>query len=191
MQNIKVWRPDTREGFFTQSILLNRKELTQFNFFSGQPFGVNYPNIIIDCISEHLPPDYFYCGPIWLVSEFLMKILLEERKIDVEFFPITVKHKGEPIKDKRFFCMNILKTICCLDFTQSEYEFDYDDHEKLFLTVLYKLVLLPVDMETHSLFRLGEYFSIVCVISTLSEKIIKSGCTGVQFSVLGERLFRE
>jgi hypothetical protein len=175
---ILIWCDDSSDESYTDAALPNARQFIGVPFALGVPLTGRFPDATKLVLRSTLEPlDFFRAGPMPVVSERLWAIL-EQFRVGAEFFPVEVISKNGSILNSRWFCMNVLPAIDCLDWENSVYKLDRD-----FATELERVSLVEDASDSHALFRIARAIpSLICASENLSNAIIASGCTGVVFN---------
>lgn len=117
-----------------------------------------------------------------LVSEKL-KSILESHKVNCEYFAVAILDKNGRRIDKKYFIVNVLDVVDCIDIEKSSFEMNCINKDQ----VLYfdKLVLdVSKVPEDKSIFRLKDKTDQVIINHMLARKLLDAGCTGIDFQCL-------
>jgi|GEM_PF-2943102 len=183
---VLIWRDS---GKYTNGLITNFYELADLGLVPNLclPTPERLPNILLDITTVGEPNDFFYAGNMFIISE-LLKEILSEFPIKIEFNELSVTQKGKPYLGKKFYYANILEEVCCFDFEKSKYEATNKGIDRV-----EDLVLNEAKCKDHHLFLVGpvpkinqpnpkaikEIFR--CASEKLATKILKSAITGVSF----------
>jgi hypothetical protein len=184
---ILIWRASTPTGKLTNGRVENYMELTEnFRVNGCEEYPAPFPPSALEITTGGEPTDFFYAGPMFIVSGEMCQ-LLEKFEVNAEFFPLTTLQKGRPYDRKEFYFANILDAVECFDFEKSEYtmtEYGADQIENL--------VLDDKKAAGYHLFRVGQIPAkrrnpkavrdiIRCASDELATAIMRANLTGVAF----------
>ena len=176
-----IWEEDfSTRAFRLEKEILEMEKLAEVKFtLPGSLRGKFPPDLKIRITpGSPPPPDYFHCGPMRVVSEDLMGLLLAWPVTEAEFFPVQVFQKDKPA-DRNYFCFHVVVEVDCLDLERSEYTL-YEGTE--FVKSVKRLALDESKTDGHTLFRLARFYrTITCVQESLAGEIRKARLTGLTF----------
>ena len=183
---ILIWRDG---GTLTMGRLVDYLELAESGMEPNLclPVPRPFPKAKLEITTVEYPNDFFYAGPVFVVSEAL-KVVMERFPIRMEFLELEAWHCGQPFKDKNYYYGNNLDAVTCFDYDNSIYEMTDDGPEEIS-----KLVLDESKALGHHFFIVGEVPGpmpnpkamgpiIRCASSDLATEVLKSGVTGVVFT---------
>jgi hypothetical protein len=156
----RLWRGESFAGQFPEEATFRmRPDLPQ-------------NTVLTDCLSN---TDSLIVG-----SERLKDFLMAQKISDIEYHPVTIRdHKKKVIKGK-YFIVNPIHNIDCLDTEASGAEMSQINPEKV--QFIKKLVLRNDRLDlSRQLFRITNYNMITLVRDDLATAIGNAGFTGMNF----------
>lgn len=173
----KVWKADTEnEARYTRASLLNVRDFRGVKTMTGEPLSDRFPGAQIAIDSEQPPADYFTAGPLFIVSDRLLSVL-QQFPVRTELHPVKVIARRAVQRSLRYFFVNILDEVDCLDRAASEYI-----EKGGFAGDISKLVLDESKMAAVHLFRLARASQFVVLVSdSLATAVDCAGVVGVRF----------
>ena len=170
---VRIWSHNTRDKNAVDARIKNLRPFHRVPLSSGQSLrGVFPADVVVLVESSHAPTDYFEAGPMKLVSERLKGIFTASR-VNGEFFPVELQQDAKHLSG--FWCLNVLETVDCLDWSDSKYF-----AEKGFARKITRLVLRPDAIQDQPLFRIARTIPVLIAVSDdLATKVTETDCTGI------------
>lgn len=107
--------------------------------------------------------------------------LLREFNVNAEYFEVTVLHKGKSIEDVRFFNVNPLEEVDCIDRNTSSFEMETAAGYTDIISRINHLEIDETRATGHHFFLVAKCLArIVCVSDVLAKRIALEKITGVQ-----------
>ena len=147
-----IWRPDSGEedvftfGEFTNYLDLFEEGL-KLNLCSSFPKGIPTPTFSSEGAGD--PTDHFMASGAFIASERL-KSLIESFNVSAEYVPVELTHNGSQWDSSKFFIVNLLEAVSCLDYESSSFAPTPSG-----ITNLDNLVIDEAIASGHHLFMLG------------------------------------
>jgi hypothetical protein len=139
--------------------------------------------------SDGFSPDWFYFNGLDYFSSKLADALAQPPEL-IQYFPVYLDCQGEAALAQNYKVARILAHQSAMDLQRSEYKFDFrtgEDGKTMFfhLGFVRKFVLHESFEPKYEVFRVDEA-PVVRILATdaLAERVLKAGCTGVQFKHL-------
>lgn len=181
-----IWR-SSEEASLVDAELQNYSELTGDGWYPDTctPIPTPFPKCFLKLNGKKEPTDFFFAGPISVVSHALRDVLLRFNT-KAEFLPLTVSvESGSTLQG--YDLMNILDSAECLDREKSKFKMTEHGAKGI--------EYLEIDRNAtvgHCLFLIGQIPTRVpnshavrdivwCASEELATAVIKSGLTGVTF----------
>ncbi len=179
----KIWRESSEPDGSTEAQILGLEDhLGIYMAVMGcRSMAGQFPRTSVEILSDHPPTDYFETGGMFVVSEKL-KSVLDEFKVNCEYFHLQVVYHESEFTHKNFYFCNILDCIECFDLVRGEYTFWEKPGFRDRVDKIKKLAIDEEKVADHDLFRIakgGEYF--VCASDRLASRITDLHLTGMVF----------
>jgi hypothetical protein len=133
----------------------------------GEPLTKPWPRIRISKLTPGKLPDRLTAPIHPLVSEALAAVL-EQTSARLELIPVELERRR-----RRFYLLNVLEHVACLDEGASELERDAEG----WVETITKLALHPIPPEAPPIFRVAT-IPYVCLVDRRLRSAMESACTG-------------
>jgi len=126
MAMTKLFRQDPNKKYFTIAENLNMEKMlnNKLSWLMGKSMSGFFPEITINITSTKPPADFFDLGASLFVGSMALCDILKEFHVNAEFFELTALQRRKPLKAKRYFHINPLDVVDCIDRNKSEYEME-------------------------------------------------------------------
>jgi hypothetical protein len=181
---IFIVQHDVSDEGYTDAHLLDAKKLIGIRLCFGDDLNARFPPSVRIAIDSECPPnDFFFAGPMPVISE-RAKLIFEKFHVNVECFPLnTTLHRGEK-STVQYYYPNFLDVIDCLDREKSSFT-----PEKNYATKITSVHLIEKYAKTSPAFLVALTIPcIICVQSEVGQALLESGCKG--FVLLQEAEWR-
>lgn len=119
---------------------------------------------------------------LWKIISVPLKELLEKHATcEMEFLPIRIRDHGEELIEARYYILNVLETVSCMDRKKSDYDSSALDESQV---VTFRHLYLDTGKisENTNLFRFGEERDMFMMSQDLMQILVDAGITGIEFN---------
>ena len=115
---ILTWREDDSSSVFTSAEFPNYLDLVKLGLKCRVcvPLPRPFPLSVVRIDGNDEPTDFFYAGPLPVVS-IALKNILEGHQVNAEFEKIVAVQNNNQIQNKHFYICNVLDEILLLQIT--------------------------------------------------------------------------
>jgi hypothetical protein len=150
-----------------------------------KPLPSGFPALQL-AMPDDFTPDYFHYDCFAIVSRQMKDALAQQEHV-VQFVPVELINGGPQAQAREYHLMRILPRQPAIDLERSEC--DIEEHTNRVTgqtfkwpTNIWRFVLRDDLQPRTEIFRVDEIPSEVLVVDELAERVLRAGCTGVEFS---------
>ncbi|WP_423740481.1 imm11 family protein [Flavobacterium columnare] len=161
--------------------------ISWMNLRSGAILETKTPLVYtVDKIDAYIGEyDFLPVIGIPLVSDKVVAIFEHLNKQHLQFIPVVIKDKlGN--QNTKFYALNILNTVPCLDKEKSIFELDEDDDYDI-----KKFFIKPDSLLNYSIVRMEEHRSYIIVTEEFKRYCEEAGLKGVEFIEEGNSIYTD
>ena len=174
---IKILQCDVSDKTHTNARLLDAHRLTEMRFnFGDVQSGIFPEGIQIKIKTKREPNDYFHAGPISVVSANV-KDVFDSYKVKAEYFLLNITLSNGETSLTKYYYLNILEMVDCLDWSASEYT-----PVREYATKLKKIVLVDEMCHQAPVFLVSRTTSnVLCCSDSVVTSLRQYGCKGINY----------